>query len=223
MARASTTRMRLLRLISVASLSCGAAQAVRADAANGADIARKGLSDVTPCAECHGQDGAGVQGIGPRLAGSSKAYLVEQLTNFRMGVRKNPIMGSIAGKITPAQADDLADYYSAATAPSHAASAPQSILEAGRQIAEQGRPSDGLPACETCHGAGGVGVAPTFPYLAGREALYMEVQIHDWKLGVRGDPVGLMKPVALKLTDDEAAAVAAYYSSLPAPKQQGQK
>jgi cytochrome c553 len=223
MARASTTGMRFLRLISVATLACGAAQAARADATNGAGIAQKGLPNVPRCTVCHGEDGAGLTGIGPRLAGASKDYLVGQLTNFRSGTRKNPIMGSIAGDLTPAQVDDLADYYSTVSTPSHAESADPSVVAAGRKIAEQGVPSDGLPACDTCHGAGGIGVAPTFPYLAGQQAVYIKFQINAWKIGLRGDPVGLMKPVALKLTDDQTAAVAAYFASLPAPKQQGVK
>ena len=57
-----------------------------------------------------------------------------------------------------------------------------------------------------------------FPYLAGQQADYIIEQIKNWRTGQRGgDPLGLMKAVAAKLDDDDIAAVAAYYASLPAP------
>ncbi len=59
-------------------------------------------------------------------------------------------------------------------------------------------------------------VSANFPALAGQSASYIVSQLVAWKAGTRAnDPLDLMKSVAGKLDDDEVAAVAAYYASLP--------
>ena len=222
-ARTFKKAVRILGLVSVGALGASAPWAAYADPANGADIAQKGLPKVAPCSRCHGANGEGIESVGPRLAGLSKAYLVGQLSEFRSGARKNPVMDLVAVDLTPAQSEDVADYYSAVVASSHPVSSDASLLKAGQQIAEQGNASAGVPACNTCHGPAGIGVAPNFPYLAGRQVGYMVRQIQAWKTDQRGDPLGLMKPVAVKLSDDDALSVATYYASLTAPKSQGAK
>jgi cytochrome c553 len=218
-----TGTVRLLAALGVAALALSAASAARADAAKGAAIAQNGLPDVAPCSACHGPDGEGMAGVAPRLAGLSKAYFLSQLTAFRTGARKNSIMKAIAADLTPAQGKDAADYYNAATASSHPVAADAALLKVGQQIAAGGRPSTGLPACDVCHGAGGSGVGPSVPYLAGRDAGYIRREIEAWRQGLRSDPLGMMKPVADKLSADDVVAVAAYYASLPAPKRQAAK
>jgi cytochrome c553 len=66
--------------------------------------------------------------------------------------------------------------------------------------------------CKGCHGANGEGVGKN-PALAGRNAAELVQALNDFKSGKRVNPT--MKIFAAKLTDDDAANVAAFYASLP--------
>jgi cytochrome c553 len=226
-AKAFRTAPQIFGVIGVAALALSAPSALRADPTNGQAIAQKGTSTVVSCSTCHGLDGEGKVGVGPRLAGQGKAFLLQQLSDFKSGARQMPVMQGVASDLTAAETEDVADYYSTLTAPPHPNSAYRpvsaNLVKGGQQIAEQGVPSAGVPACSACHGAGGIGLAPTAPYLAGLQADYMLQQLYEFKDGIRGDPTGLMKPVAAKLSNDDSMAVAEYFASLPAPKRQGEK
>lgn len=65
-------------------------------------------------------------------------------------------------------------------------------------------------ACGACHGADGNSMAPTFPRLAGQNAKYIYKQLHDFKAGRRLD--ASMQGMALPLTDQDMADLAAYYA-----------
>lgn len=83
---------------------------------------------------------------------------------------------------------------------------------AGERIAKSGVGS--APACATCHGAKGEGMAAAgFPYLAGQGSAYLLTQLKDFANGTRSNPV--MQPIAKALTDDQAKSVAAFYAGLP--------
>ena len=76
--------------------------------------------------------------------------------------------------------------------------------------------------CNTCHGPGSNGVGGVFPALAGQYAPYLIKQLQDFRQGVRGnDPQQLMSTVALRMTDAEIAAVAAYLESVSPTSTQG--
>lgn len=83
----------------------------------------------------------------------------------------------------------------------------------GRQIASQGA-GPAVAACATCHGARGEGAA-AFPRLGGTGQAYLRAQLEAFASGARKNP--LMQPIAQALTPAQRAAVARYYSSLPAP------
>jgi cytochrome c553 len=66
--------------------------------------------------------------------------------------------------------------------------------------------------CAGCHGAdGNSGLNPLWPKLAGQHPQYIEKQLKDFKEGRRSDP--LMSPMALPLTEQGMADLAAYFSS----------
>ena len=227
MAKDFRAARQIFYLIGVAAFALSAPSALRAGPADGQAIAQKGTATVVSCSTCHGLDGEGKIGVGPRLAGQGKAYLLQQLSNFKSGGRSMPVMQGVASGLTPAETDDVADYYSSLAAPAHPSAAHRpaaaNLVTSGRQVAEQGVPSAGVPACSACHGAEGIGLAPTAPYLAGLQADYMLRQLTAFRAGTRGDPTGQMKPVVAKLSDDDAMDVAEYFASLPAPKRQGEK
>lgn len=78
--------------------------------------------------------------------------------------------------------------------------------------------------CVACHGADGNSQLTMYPSIAGQHAKYIEKQLKDLKLGMtssgkqgRYDPV--MSGMAMPLSDQDMADLAAYYSSMPiAPK-----
>lgn len=64
------------------------------------------------CANCHGTDGRSV-GTVPGLAGIDKAYLAEQMKDFKTGKRPATIMNQLAKGLTDGQIDQLAAYFAA--------------------------------------------------------------------------------------------------------------
>jgi cytochrome c553 len=64
------------------------------------------------CANCHGTDGRS-RGAIPVIAGQYKAYLIEQLKDFRDGKRPSTIMQQLAKGYTDAQIEAAAAYLAA--------------------------------------------------------------------------------------------------------------
>jgi thiosulfate dehydrogenase len=90
-----------------------------------------------------------------------------------------------------------------------------SPMETGSTIAHFGMIQHGTRACASCHGADGEGDrAQNGPRLAGQDADYLERQLLAFSHGDRNSFV--MQSVARTLNDDQRAAVARYYASLPA-------
>ena len=69
------------------------------------------FSGVAACATCHGIDGKGTLEL-PRLAGQHKRYLKIQLEEFDSRTRANPIMASIATKLTELEIEAVTTYIS---------------------------------------------------------------------------------------------------------------
>jgi cytochrome c553 len=115
---------------------------------------------------------------------------------------------------------------SAASAPTAQASAPagpiiapapaaapvtQAQLDAGTQLASQG--GQGVPACNTCHGAQGEGnPGAGSPRIAGQSRLYLAHELEAYANGSRKHPV--MQPIASALNADQRVAVAAHFAAL---------
>jgi cytochrome c553 len=193
-----------------------------AHAEDGQAIAANGNGgDAPACSACHGDRGEGRPDAAyPRLAGLDRDYLVRQLNAFADGSRDNATMLPIAKALTPEQRQSIATYYAGLTAPKadEPKQADGKIITLGASLAGRGDWSKGLPGCGQCHGPAGQGVGQSFPRLAGQSAEYIASQLKAWKDGKRtNDPLHLMTGVATKLNDDQAAAVAAYYASLPVP------
>ena len=186
----------------------------------GERIANQGATQagVVACASCHGADGGGNEQSGfPRLAGLNASYIERQLHAYKKGHRKNPVMSGMAAPLTDQDIKDVAGYYAALSPVSHAKPPDDVATTTGEQLASYGDMTNrGLPGCFQCHGPGGVGVGASFPPLAGQPYSYVLAQIQAWKSGARsGEPLGLMKAVADKLTDAEARSVTAYLAALP--------
>ncbi|RDS79032.1 cytochrome c4 [Dyella monticola] len=196
------------------------AHGVLAGTPDGSTIAHQGNGHgVAPCMACHGVNGEGQSAAGfPRLAGLPQAYLRKQLDDFANGTRVNATMQPVASGLSDAERDALAVYYSALPIP---ASAPSSApvddgARTGQVLATRGRWSTSLPACEQCHGPGGIGVGDHFPPLLGQSAVYLSNQLHAWQQGSRhNDPLQLMQSVTSKLSDADITAISTWYAAQP--------
>jgi cytochrome c553 len=189
-------------------------------AADAQDIAANGNGRNAPaCSVCHGAQGAGQPDAGyPRLAGLDSEYLLEQLNAFAEGSRDNETMAPIVKALSPDERQAIAKFYAGLVAPKMEESqkADDKTIATGAALAGRGDWSKGLPGCGQCHGAAGQGVGKTFPGLAGQSAEYIMSQLKAWKDGKRtNDPLHLMTGISSRLSEDQIAAVAAYYASLP--------
>jgi cytochrome c553 len=83
------------------------------------------------CVACHGQDGVGITGQYPSLAGQHADYIERALHDYKKGGRKNPIMATFAGQVKDADVKVIAEYYSQRSPSLETESRPSTILTAG--------------------------------------------------------------------------------------------
>jgi cytochrome c553 len=80
-------------------------------AAHAADPAA-GKEKSKVCAACHGENGVSQTADFPKLAGQYNDYLVRALNDYKLGVRKNPIMAGQVANLKKEDIADLAAYFS---------------------------------------------------------------------------------------------------------------
>jgi cytochrome c553 len=174
-------------------------------------------SDSPPCEGCHGAHGEGNAAAHiPRLTGQSAEYLKKQLDDYASGLRQNPIMGNFAKMLGETQRSDWAAHFAEMTAPYPAdAGAPARArqLSRGHQLAYQGDEARQVQACNGCHGPDGVGVLHAAPYLAGQSLEYLMSALIAFRTDTRQNDAGeFMRSIAKRLSDDDIAAVSAYFA-----------
>ena len=216
-----------MRLFILAALTIGihATAALRADPraiALGQSLAQGGvLPPERTCSRCHGALGEGKPEEGaPRIAGQPRFYLEKQLGDFADGTRQSDKMAPIARALSAAQRGAAAAYYASLyTVPyPPAPEADPLLIQAGGVLSAIGAPEREIRACEICHADAGVGIAPSFPYLAGQYADYTERQLRAWREGRRrNDPLGVMAAIAERLEEREIRALALYFARLRPP------
>lgn len=62
------------------------------------------------CIGCHGAGGVSVVATYPSLKGRSAAFIRSNLTDFRSGARKDPVMNAMAAGLKDADIANIADY-----------------------------------------------------------------------------------------------------------------
>ena len=67
-------------------------------------------------------------------------------------------------------------------------------------------------ACQACHGMDGLSKVPDAPNIAGQNEAYLVAQLQAFKSGQRQNEA--MSVVAATLSDDDIAALAAYYAAI---------
>lgn len=135
-------------------------------------------------------------------------------TVFTPGVRKDAVMSNFARQLSPDDIRNLAAYYASLGFSAKPIPTAHETLERGQDLALRGKPEYGLPGCVSCHAPDGEGFETDFPPLAGQPANYLVEQINRWQRGERdNDAMGMMKAIAIQLTDADKLNVAAYYAN----------
>lgn len=170
---------------------------------------------ITACVACHGALGAGTVSGGPRLAGMNPDYLAHALTMFKAGTRAGDAMQAVARNLSDSDIQRLAMFFSQQNPPLAAGAAPpsQSLVMAGKQLAETGA-APAVPACFSCHAAGGKGNGARFPGIAGEPAAFVVARLHEFQARAKAKTPapGSMTAVAATLNDTQIEEAAAYLS-----------
>ena len=153
------------------------------------------------CLGCHGVEGyrnAYPNYSVPRLQGQHPEYLAAALQGYRSGDRSHLTMHSQASTLTDQDIADIAAYF------------------AGKPLVSSNKAPGSVPQaatlCVSCHGQDGVGIAPTYPTLAGQHADYIARALDEYRQGGRKNPI--MKGFAATLKDADIAVIAGYFSNL---------
>ena len=204
-----------------------AAAADQGDVGRGSMIANQGkvvssgqTNAVVPCRNCHGDRGIGDgSGAFPRLTGQLAFYIYKQLQDFAGDTRPSPVMSPIAVALSEQDRQDVAAYYASVKGPLFPLPIlDPALVQRGGMISAAGITEKQVPACITCHGEAGTGMMPSFPYLAGQYAPYLQYQMDAFRLGRRNNsPLGVMTEIAKKMDEDDIAAVSQYLASVRPP------
>ena len=190
------------------------------------DLARAQQIVTQVCAACHGVEGVSAAPANPHLAAQHAEYTALQLDNYRIGLRKNPVMMAMAANLTPEDSRSIGAYF-ASKKPKPGSAKDQALAELGQKIYRGGNSKTGLPACAACHSPTGGGVPAQYPRLAGQFADYTYAQLQGFVKGDRGGEIKtadgklvedsrgtVMAAIAAKMNDREMRAVAEYLSGL---------
>ena len=194
-----------LALLPGMALANEAAPAFKADPAKGAQLA-------AACGACHTQDGSRGVPANPILQGQHPEYIVKQLTEFKSGKRKNPVMSGMATAIPEADMANIAAFYASKQAkPGFAKN--KDTIALGEQIYRGGIAARQVPACAGCHSPNGAGIPAQYPRVGGQHADYTEAQLNNFRSGARANSAQMMA-IAAKLNDREIKALADYMAGL---------
>ncbi|MCB5188378.1 cytochrome c4 [Methylobacillus caricis] len=200
-------------VVSIMIMVIGAASHAE-DEADAAEAVNKAPASAQICGSCHGADGNSMVPMFPKIAGQHPEYLEKQLKNIKANVRMSPVMMGIVATLSDEDMAAVSQYFSQ-QAPKVGAAAGNAAGSVGEKIYQGGIPGSGVPACASCHGTNGQGLAPGFPRLAGQHATYTDTQVKAFRDGQRkNDAAKMMRMVSAKMTDDDIAAVAAYIQGL---------
>jgi cytochrome c553 len=178
--------------------------------------AEAGKSKATPCSACHGAQGHSLSPLWPNLAGQGAPYIVAQLTAFKDGTRKDPLMTPQAMNLSDEDIADLAVYYESLPAAAQAV-ADADLIDRAEAIWRGGNQAEGVAACLACHGPTGRGnPAAAYPALSGQHAQYSAKQLRDYASGARmsDGKTRIMRDIAERLSQDDIQALASYVQGL---------
>jgi len=173
------------------------------------------LYTAKKCNTCHGTDANTPKEntTYPKLGGQKEGYLLAQLKDIRDSKRTN---GQSAVMIT--QPDGMATVSDDEAAAIAKWIASQPAAAGGAKTAAVAPYTAKM--CQTCHGPdANTPTVSTYPKLGGQNETYLLTQLKDIRDGKRANgQTVVMKAMmdAMKVSDDEAAAIAKWIASQPA-------
>jgi cytochrome c553 len=169
----------------------------------------EGRAKAQVCGACHGVDGNSLISNVPSLAGQPRQFIVTALFMFREGRRKNDQMTPFVDKLSNADLNDLAQYFSSQKMTPPLRTPEGDTVAKGRAVTEKNN-------CVACHTATLIG-QQHIPRLAGQHKPYLFDQLKSFKAGTRADFDGTMTSAAQGLALDELEMLADYLSTLAVP------
>ena len=166
------------------------------------------------CAACHGVSSqAPRSALVPALQGQTPEYLAAALKAYASDERNSGIMQPVASELSSSEIQSLSLYYAKQRGFAAAASRSSGVelISLGQKLATEGQPQDGIPACESCHGANAL---KSYPRLSGQSARYLSSQLRLWREKRRAlvGASAIMAPIAERLSDEQIEAVADFYA-----------
>ena len=187
--------------------------------------AAAGSAKAAVCTACHGVNGNSTSPeLGPVIAGQNAAYVSDQVTRIKAGMRTAPLMQPIVQDLTDEDIADLAAFFATQTPAGNEAD--PSYWQAGRDLYRGGDEARGIPACMSCHGPVGRGIpASGYPALQAQYAVYTMKQLDGYASDTRytkdadgkaqaGANAAIMATIATRLTAEDRRNVASYVQGL---------
>lgn len=203
------------------SLTLGWSHIVSAADTAAAGDPEAGKAKSAVCAACHGTDGNSMIPMNPKIAGQHEKYLIKQLEEFRLASqsggqegRNNAVMNGMAAGLSDQDIKDLAAFYSSQEGKD--GTTPEDMVAAGAALYRGGDEERGIAACIACHGPNGNGQSLSgFPDISGQHVDYTVAQLKGFRDGVRNNDMnGMMRDIAMKLTDEDITLLANYLAGL---------
>ena len=201
----------LLALLAAAAMATPIAANEPAPAAK-VDPAKGQAISAQVCGACHTADGSRGSPANPILQGQHPEYLVKQLTEFKSGKRDSAVMKGMASTLSDEDMKNVAAFYAAKQAKPGTAKS-KDLVTLGEKIYRGGIADRKVPACAGCHSPSGAGIPAQYPRLASQHADYTELQLKNFRDGVRKNNA-VMTGVAAKMNDREIKAVSDYIAGL---------
>jgi cytochrome c553 len=173
------------------------------DADRGAELAEE-----AKCSKCHGEAGIAEDDETPSIAGQVPAYQFKQLLDYKTRTRESRDMYKKVRRMSLQDLADLSAHF--ATLP---AEPPAGTVEPPLLVTRGDEDRLLLP-CSVCHGENGEGMGFQVPALAGQKIDHFVETMTAFRDGDReNDEYGRMRFIAAQLSEDEIAAIAAYYAA----------
>ena len=201
-------------LISAAMLAAaGSAVAATPAAAPAAPNLEKGKASFNAvCAACHAADGNSTIAANPVLAQQHPEYIIKQLQEFKENKRKGTVMAGFAAPLSDEDMRNIA-YFVHSQKAKHQAATNKDTLALGEKIWRGGIITRGVPACAACHSPNGAGMPIKYPRLAGQHAGYTELQLKEFRDGIRTNDK-VMPEVVNGMNDAQIKAVSDFIQGL---------
>ncbi len=156
-----------------------------------------GKANSASCAGCHGDTGVSSAAGTPSLAGQDAQYLAAAMAAYKDGSRGDETMKEMVSALGENARKNLAAFYAHQQPMAPSVRKPLSAAEWADR-------------CSRCHGINGNSVDPHVPALAGQRSEYLVQALQNYRSRSRRNAE--MAAMADALSEDDIAALAAYYS-----------